>query len=279
MFEKNGWMPPKTYEELLVLCEKIKQAGIAPITFQGKYPQYVLQGLFIPWAISAGGFQVWKDAQNLVPGAWKSPAFLKSAQMIEQLAKKGYFQKGAMGMSHTESQMEFLLGNAAMIPCGTWLGSEMKTQMPEGFRMLYFNPPVLKDGKGDPTITSTGIETWIVPKQAKHPDEAADFYRFMTSLKMAKQFVEKKNTLMSIIGSDQVKLPPDLVEPAKCMSKASNTWYRDYGDWYKSLGKATEDAMAALLNGEISPQQCAERMEAEAAKVRNDKSIPKHTME
>jgi len=279
MFEKNGWKPPKTFDELLVLCEKIKKSGVAPITFQGKYPQYMLQGMFIPWAISAGGFQVFKDAQNLVPGAWRDPAFLKSAQMIDELRKKGYFQKGAMGLEHTEAQMEFLLGHAAMIPCGTWLGSEMENQMPKGFRMLYFNPPIIKGGKGDPTITSTGVETWIIPKQAKHPDEAADFYKFMTSLKMAKEFVVQKNTLMSIIGSDQVKLPPDLVEPAKCMREAKETWFRDYGDWYKALGTATENALAALLNGEITPQQCVDKMEAEAAKTRNDKAIPKHKME
>ena len=279
MFEENGWQPPKTWDELLVLCEKIKAKDIAPLTFQGKYPQYMLQGFFFPWAISAGGFDVFKDAQNLKPGAWRHPAFLKSAQMIDELRKKGYFQKGAMSMDHTGSQMEFLIGNAAMIPCGTWLGSEMKKQIPEGFRMQYFNPPVLTNGKGDPTITSTGVETWIIPKQAKHPDEAADFFRFMTSLKMAKQFVEQKNTLMSIIGSDQAKLPPDLVEPARCMREAANTWFLDYSDWYKSFGEANESTMAALLNGEITPQQCVDRMEASAEKVRRDKSIPKHKME
>lgn len=279
MFEKNGWTPPKTYDELLVLCSKIKATGVAPITFQGKYPQYMLQGFFIPWVISAGGIEAWKDAQNLKPGAWKSPAFLKAAQMCEELAKKGYFQKSAMSLSHTEAQMEFVLGKAAMIPCGTWLRSEMQKQIPKDFRMLYFNPPVLKDGKGDPTVTSTGIETWIIPKQAKHPDEAADFYRFMTSLKMAKQFVEKKNTLMSVIGSDEVNLPPDLVEPARCMREASDTWYRDYADWYKSFGDATEDAMAALLNGEVSPQECVNLMEAAATKCRNDRRIPKHKVE
>ncbi len=279
MFEKNGWTPPKTYDELLVLCEKIKAKGIAPITFQGKYPQYMLQGFFIPWAISAGGMEAWKDAQNLKPGAWKSPAFRRAAEMIDELRTKGYFQAGAMGMTHTEAQMEFLLGNAAMIPCGTWLGSEMKKQMPKDFRMLYFNPPVLKDGKGDPTITSTGVETWIIPKQAKHPDEAADFYKFMTSLAMAQKFVQQKNTLMTIKGSDEVDLPPDLVEPARCMREAKDIWYMDCTDWYKPLSTAIESAMAALLNGEVDPQECVNRMEAAAERIRKDKSIPKHKVE
>jgi ABC-type glycerol-3-phosphate transport system substrate-binding protein len=145
--------------------------------------------------------------------------------------------------------------------------------------MLYFNPPTIKGGKGDPTITSSGVETWIIPKLAKHPDEAADFYKLMTSLKMAKEFVVKKNTLMSIIGSDDVELPPDLIEPAKCMRQASNTWDREHADWYKAFGTATENALAALLIGEITPQHCVDRMEAAATKTRNDKSIPKHKME
>src|SRR5688572_19581448 len=55
VFAKNGWTPPRTYSELLVLCEKIKAKGIAPITFQGKYPYYMIEGMLLPWAHSIGG--------------------------------------------------------------------------------------------------------------------------------------------------------------------------------------------------------------------------------
>jgi len=278
MFKAHGWAPPKTYEDLLVLCEKIKQAGIAPLTYQGKYPSYMLSGFFFPWAISGGGFQAFKDAQNLKPGAWNSPAFLKAAEMCAQLRDKGYFEKGAMGMDHTGSQMEFVLGKAAMIPCGTWLGSEMKKQMPPDFNMQFINPPVLAKGKGDPTITSAGVESWIVPKDAKHPDEGADFFKFMTSLEMAKKFVLQKNTLMAIKGSDDVKLPRDLVAPAKYMRNAKEAYSLDYRDWYREMGKAIENAMAALLSGEVTPKECVDRMEKAAEAVRNDKSLPKHKM-
>ena len=279
MFKKHGWQPPKTYDELLVLCEKIKKTDIAPITFQGRYPAYMLRGFLFPWAISAGGIQAFYDADNLKPGAWKSPSFLKAAEMVVELRDKGYFQKGAMGMSHTEAQMEFVIGRAAMIPCGTWLGSEMKDQLPPSFHMEYFNPPVLRDGKGDPSITSAGVETWIIPREGKHHDVAADFYKFMTSLEMAKKFVVRKNTLMSIIGSDNVELPPDLVAPAKCAREASVLWDADYAMWYPSFRKATESAMGALINREFTPRQCMDAMEKAAEKLRRDKSIPKHKVE
>lgn len=279
MFEENGWEPPKTYEELLVLCERIKKTGVAPLTYQGKYPAYMLRGFLIPWAISEGGLQAYNDAQNLEPGAWKSPAFLKAAQMVDELRKRGYFQRGAMGMDHTGAQMEFLLGRAAMIPCGTWLGSEMKNQIPEDFRMDFMNAPVLADGKGDPGYVSMGPETWIVPSEGKHPEIAVDFFRFMTSLKMAKEFVARKNTLTTIIGSDDVELGKDLVTPARLVREAKGTWDSDYGRWYQSFNKATETAMAALLNGEMTPQECVDYMEKAAERLRKDDSIPKHRIE
>lgn len=279
MFKKHGWTPPKTYDELLVLCEKIKKAGIAPITFQGRYPAYMLRGFLFPWAISAGGLQTFNDAQNLKPGAWKSADFLKAAQMVAEIRDKGYFQKGAMGMSHTEAQMEFVLGRAAMIPCGTWLGSEMKGQLPKDFHMAFINPPMLKDGKGNPTITSAGVETWIIPAKGKNHDVAADFFKFMTSLDMAKEFVIQKNTLMAIKDSDKADLPPDLVGAAKCIREASDLWDMDYAMWYPSLRKDAESAMAGLLNKEVTPQECLNQMESAAQKVAKDSSLPKHKVQ
>ena len=33
VFTKHGWAVPKTFNDLLALCPKIKAAGIAPITY------------------------------------------------------------------------------------------------------------------------------------------------------------------------------------------------------------------------------------------------------
>jgi ABC-type glycerol-3-phosphate transport system substrate-binding protein len=175
-------------------------------------------------------------------------------------------------MSHTDSQMEFLLGHAAMIPCGTGLESEMKNKWPRGFHMDFFLAPAIPGGKGDPSLVSTGIETWIVPKQGKHPKEAADFFRYMTSLKSAREFVVRKNTLMAIKGADQVNLPQYLVTPAKYLRQAKGMWSIEYRQWYPTFGKEVEGAISALAAGEIGPQECVRRIEAQAAKQRGDKA-------
>ncbi len=278
VFQKNGWTPPKTFDELLALCGKIKAKGIAPITFQGQYPYYMLDGMLLPWALSIGGIEAVRDAQNLVPGAWKSDAMLQAAKMIDRLNKEGDFQKGAVALSHTESQSEFLNGKAAMIPCGTWLESEMKNNMPPGAKVRFFLTPVVKGGKGDPSAVLIGIEPWMVPKDAKHPDAAIDFFKYMTSLTKAKQFVREKGTLTAIKGSDSESLPETLAEPARCVRESKTVWSVEYRNWYKDFDKEIQNALTAMLNNEITPEQFCERAEKKAEEVRNDPNIKKHKL-
>lgn len=276
LFAKNGWTPPKTFEELLTLCDKIKAKGIAPITFQGKYPYYMIEGMLLPWALSVGGEKTLTDAQNLVPGAWKAPAMLQAAQMIAQLRDKGYFETGAVGLSHTESQTDFLNGKAAMIPCGTWLESEMKKVMRPGAKLQYMLPPVVGSGTGDTTAVLIEIEPWMVPSAGKNPAAAIAFYKYMTSLPKAKQFVEQKGTLMSIKGSDQAKLPSTLVVPSRVFRDSKTAWSFELRNWYKPMEKELENAMTSMVNGEITPAQFCDRAEAAAQKTAGDSSIAKH---
>jgi N-acetylglucosamine transport system substrate-binding protein len=276
LFARHGWKPPRTWSELLALCAQIKAAGIAPITYQGKYPYYMVNGFLFPWALSAGGVRAIDDAQNLVPGAWKSPAFLQAARMIKELKDRGFFQEGANGMSHTDAQMEWVNGRAAMIPCGTWLHSEMSKQLPPSFRMAFFLPPVLDKGPGDPTSVCIGIEPWVIPTKGKHRETAIDFYKYMTSLTKAQQFVEEKGTLMSIRGSDAAKIPDYLQEPARAFRTSKTVWSVEYIQWYPSLGKASENAMAALLDGTLTPEQFCQQLEDAAEAVRKDPNTKMH---
>ncbi len=276
VFAKHGWTPPKTFPELLALCQKIKAAGIAPLTFQGKYPYYMIENMIIPWVQSIGGIQAVNDLQNLKPGAWQAPAVLQAVSMIDQLNKAGDFEKGAVGMTHTESQTEFVNGKAAMIPCGSWLHSEMAKTMPPGAQMAYFLPPVVPGGKGDPTAMEISIEPWMVPVKAKNPEAAIDFFKYLTSLPVAQKFVQEKETLMSVVGSDSGPLPP-LLQSQDDLFKQSKTVYSYIArQWYPQMETSIENALTSLLNGDITPQQFCDRAEAAAKKTRDDPNIMKH---
>jgi N-acetylglucosamine transport system substrate-binding protein len=276
LFERHGWKPPATFPELLELAPKIMAQGIAPITFQGQFPYYMIEDMWLPWAGAIGGVEALNAAQNLEPGAWNSEPFLRSAEMIDQLNRAGFFQRGATGMSHTEAQTQFLNGNAAMIPCGTWLYSEMREVMPPGAGMRFMPIPDVPGGMGDPTMVTVSIEPWMVPAGARNPEAAIAMFRFMTSLQNAKRFVERKGTLMSILGSDQANLPEVLVEPARAVRNARTIWSNQYRQWYPAMQKEFEGALTSMLNGEITPRQFVDRCEAAAERTRNDEAIPKY---
>ena len=280
LFEKNGWNPPRTWSELLALGEQMKAKGIAPLAYQGKYPYYMIEGFLLPWLISAGGPQAFENAQNMEPGAWKSPAMLKAAQMIDELRQKGFFITGALGMDHTGSQMEFLKGKAAMVPCGTWLKSEMADKMPEGVKLRFFLPPSAPNPIGDPSSIMIGIEPWMVPAKAKNPDQGIEILKYMTSLPKAKQFVMEKGTVMAIKGAEEgAVLPDDLAAAAQAYKDSKYMYANQFRQWYKKFETELEGLMASLLEGKITPQQFCDGAEAEAEKVRKDDTIKKHLVE
>jgi len=278
VFAKNGWTPPKTWDELLALCEKVKAAGMAPITYQGQYPFYMIDGMLTPWVVSIAGLDQLNAMQNLEPGAWKHESVVRAASMIKELKDRGFFQSGATAMSHTEAQTQFVTGKAAMIPCGTWLHSEMKNSMPATAKMAYFLPPAVPGGKGDPSAVMVKIEPWLVPSGAKNQFHAIELFKYMTSLEKAKQFVREKGTLMSVKGSDEVELPEHLIAPAAALKASKATYSSQWGEWYPEFYKAVQNGVTRLLNGELTPQAFADLCEAEADKVRNDPDILRHTV-
>lgn len=277
LFAKNGWEPPKTYNDLLALCAKIKAAGIAPITYQGKYPDYMTSGMLLPWILSIGGTDAMLKCQNLEPGAWKDPAVVKAATMIKELQDMEYFQKGATALSHTEAQGEFVNGRAAMIPCGTWLYSEMEKEMPTGRKMRMFLPPVVGDGKGDTTALMVKIEPWWVPSKGKNKATAIEFFKYLTSPEKARQFVTEKGTFMAVKGSLPDTLPEHLQDAAGFYKSSKLLYSSQWREWYPDFYEIVGNIMTELLNGKVTPEQFADKVEAEAEKVRADKRQTKYT--
>ena len=280
MFLEHGWSAPKTYNELLSLCEKIKKEGIAPLTFTGRYPAYPLRGFVYPWIISAGGYDVFKRIGNLEEGAWNHPACLKALRCVMDMKKRQYFQAGCIGMNHTESQMEFLVGRAAMIPCGTWLHSEMRNLLPPDFAMEFFIPPVFPDGIGDPTALGGPIDAeWVVSTQSKHQREAVDFIKYLACPEKAKKFLLTKGSLMTIRIAGEFDPPEYLKQALNAANQAKIIYNPDFESWYPSLSTEIVNAFSNLYNEVITPEEFIARAEKASKKVREDKNIPKFAME
>lgn len=276
MFRKQGWQAPKTWDEFMALCDKIKAAGIAPLAFQGKYPTYAWPVLLALYQRMVP-FDVWYEMQDIKPGAFLRPEFIQAARMMQEMATK-YYQKGAMSMTHTESQMEWVNGRAAMVFCGLWLKNEMKEAIPPGFEMACFPIPTVPGGKGDATAAyGGGGENFFVFTEAKHPKEALDFLKYMMSKEAAQAYALQLSTLSPVRDSVKgITIPSDLQSAVDVVDHSSRFYSDMLGSLYLEFQNSVlRDALADLLSGSLPPEQFAARLEAGIDKARRNPEIYK----
>ena len=262
LFREHGWTPPKTWSELDALCRAIRAAGIEPIAFQGKYPTYAW-GVYITLVQRLGGVAALNRINALEDGAFLQPEAIRAAELLQNLAT-AYFQKGAMAMTHTESQLQFVNRKAALIFCGVWLENEQKTTTPPDFEMRCFNVPAVEGGKGNPlAYNAEGGEWFLATADGTHTTEGMDFVRYLVSPTNAPDL----GRTISVISPLKGATPRDALSPA--LQSVLDIMDRAPGIYsvrlpYLLLRWNTEDctpAIGDLLGGRITPQQYCEKLE------------------
>jgi len=278
-FEKAGYKYPTTWAEMLTLCEQIKKDGKAsPWTYQGKYPYYIWGIVLNMLMYYAGGNDLMIKIDNLEPNAWSDPAVARAVEDLYQLWDKGYILKGTAGLTHTESQTEWLKGNATFIPCGNWLENEMKTVTPEDFHMVVAPVPGYADGKGDQkAVNANGGETYIVPSKAKNPQQGLEYLRILLSKDSAKFFAENVRAVMPVMGGTEGANLSDAVQSAVAMADAAQgvTVLWNLPNWYSSFSKDLETGTGELMTGVAKPADFIAKMQKSADAVAKDPDVKK----
>lgn len=279
LFEENGWEYPQTWDEMLGLCETIKAAGIAPWTYQGKFPYYMGFGMLEPMVEKLGGVDVWKAIDNLEDGAWEHPAVLEALNNMKALHDNDFIMEGTEGLTHTESQAEWLQNKAAFIPCGTWLENEMRSVTPEGFDMVIAPIPA-NDAATFDWINAGAGESFLVFANAKNPVAGMEFLRCQLSKASAAWFAQNVGSIMPVVGATEgVDLSSAMTSALTAVDNAGDNILErpSFGGWYSDISKEVEDGLGALLTGRIESEEFIERVQEVADEVKEDDDIPKYT--
>jgi N-acetylglucosamine transport system substrate-binding protein len=280
LFASKGWTYPKTWDEMIALCATIKAAGIAPWTYQGKYPEYMNDPL-LSMAAKTGGEDLLKAVDNLQPNAWKSDAFKGAAEAFAELAAKGYIMAGSEALSHTESQAAWCQGKAAFIPCGSWLEAEQKDVAPKGFDMVMGAVPARggSDKFGAGAIQAASSEAFIVPAKAKNVAGGLEYLRILFSKQSARSFAESAGTLPAVAGAtDGLTLSSGLGSTRDAVKAAGKEAFTfRFRTWYAPLAKAVDDATGELINKRATPAEWADRIQKAADAIAKDSSVKKYT--
>ncbi|HRW08681.1 MAG TPA: extracellular solute-binding protein, partial [Caldilineaceae bacterium] len=279
LFEEKGWEYPKTWDDMLAFCDMVQsETDMAAWTYQGRYPQYMNFGVIWPLIYKNGGLDAVVAIDNLQEGAWLADPVVKAAQMAQELYNQGFIMQGTEGLTHTESQAEWLQGKAVFIPCGTWLENEMRDLTPENFNMVVKPVP----GQTEDVYDSIGAwagENFFVPSQATNSIGGLEYLRCLMSKANAQWFAQNVGAIMAVSGgTDGVELS-SAVQSATALVEAAGDNIFDYqiDAWYTPLNDEMRDRTGDLMTGRMSPEEWADALQAKADEIKADDTIPKYS--
>ncbi|MBP1996121.1 extracellular solute-binding protein [Paenibacillus eucommiae] len=203
LFEKNDWnQNPKTWSEFEQLLESIKSKGVIPITYPGKYTDYMDLSFgpikMFELADLNGNLQTFEDNfRNYKLPQYLAPESVEMWKRIYELGKKGYFPEGVAALSHTQSQMQMIQGQAAMVSTGVYVENEMKDSIPDDFVWGFMSVPMSENPDSTRWIRSTaasGHYIWA-NKPELNKKWAKEFNIWMWNLDVQEVIAEKGGQL------------------------------------------------------------------------------------
>ena len=260
LFEQAGVeKEPTTWAEFLDVCQKLKDAGITPMTMDDAYATSVI-GYHLARLVGEE-----KVVEIVTEGKWDDPAVLQMAQDIEELAKNGYYSEMVGSNVWPAGQnTELALGTAAMYLNGSWLPNEVKDMAGEDFKWGCFAYPELENGANGIETNNFGAQVFGINKDTKMPKEAFDLVKFITTGEYDAKLAE-----MSVgIPADTTNAEwPAMVECAKPVIEQSTgrfTWAAGV-ETNVDMTPVIEENFIKLMAGSLTADEFVAAMQ-EAAK-------------
>ena len=277
LFDKIGAQPPKTWDELMALVPKFKEAGVAPFSLggQSKWPDL----MWLEYLVDRiGGPEVFNKIAANKPDAWSDPAVLESLTKIQDLVNAGGFINGFSSIAADSNADQALLytGKAAMVLQGGWIYQGMKKDAPDftkGGKLGFTTFPTVEGGKGDPAnIVGNPSNFWSVSSKATDSQKAA-------ALEYIKNGMFTDADTQTLIDSGAVPVVTGIeskleASPDKEFLNFAYGLAKDAPNfqlsWDQALSPAQGDAMLANLDqiflNKITPEQFVATMNATIGK-------------
>ncbi|MDW7998158.1 MAG: extracellular solute-binding protein [Thermodesulfovibrio sp.] len=256
VWNKLGLKEPKTYEEFEALCDKVKKAGIYPLTIGGKYGWMTMRLLDYLLELSCGP-KLFDDLRALKV-SWNRPQVVRAYTLFKKWVDN-WVVPGFINITPDDSIPPFYQGKALMTFDGTWRESAIIADGYAPHDFDFFIPPT-----GHTPLRFSGFpEQFMISSKSKYKDEAAEFLNWYTSKEIMGREVGKAfDPLPPVIGIkiDEKALP----NTAKWM-KVLDTFEKIYPPTDQVLAPDLLheffEVQDGIVTGKYTPEQAAKRMD------------------
>jgi raffinose/stachyose/melibiose transport system substrate-binding protein len=261
LFAKADAEPPKTLDELVAVCGKLRAAGITPIAL-GNSKSWPGAFYFAYLASRLGG------TEPISQQRFDDPAFVAAGEWINKLVAAKAFSEGFNGLDADDSYRQFLTGDAAMILMGPWLVAKAKAQAPEMVTKMKCIPfPTAGKNADWDAIAIGGVNAgYAISSRGKSPSASVRLLGSLTDDTAMKEWAQtgRLPALTREAGA------PMLADESKAIAEIlfSAAVIQLYYDQLlpPELATAHKETTQAIFAGSMTPQEAAAQM----AKVKGE---------
>lgn len=258
--------PAKTWDEFFEICDKLKAAGIAPLSMDTLDEGWITT-LLLGSMIGTDGAEGNEFMNTQYPENYQVPVFIRNVERIQKCFQE-YTTSDAIGGKYENGAANFFAEETAMIFNGSWMIGNFydPTVVSEGFDKKIDVAAYPENG-----MYSAPRYGWFCSsKTPEKIDAAVTFLKFITG---SHSMVRAFELYGAIPASSVLEIPAESAQKqpmaAKLIEFTNNATYK-YGPydvlWYTPVRSALNVQYPALANGDITPEEFAIALN-EAAKT------------
>jgi len=266
IFEEQGLEVPRTYDELIAVCDKLTAAGIIPFYATLKDPWTVAQGWFdytVGGEVDVADFYDELNDLGAEVGPDSPVSFEKTfAEPVDRMKDliDNYTNADAASKAYGDGNLAFAQGQAAMYLQGPWAFGEIAKTDPD-LNLGTFPLPMTNDPDDLEVRVNIDLAAWI-PEASESKEAARDFLAYL----FQKDVMDAYNAAQLGYGTTTDAAP---VTDERILGMKE---YYDAADFYQGPSKAipltipTENYMQGIALG-AEPEKTLRTLDADWARL------------
>ncbi len=259
IFKEAGVEVPTTYDELIDVCKKIKDAGYTPISCSAG----------TTWCLSMiAGYLCDREGgpdnlQGITDGTldWTDQTFIDAGTKLKELSQ--YFQDTAAADSNDQATANFYNGDAAMLVQGSWAIAQINGNNPDfQDNCGVFQFPAIEGG-ADPNRMIVKTDNLVMSATTEHQDACIALMKEFTDDTAQKYTAEVGGKIpVTKVDIDYDKAPKQLSYIKDILANMTGT----FGFYNESLasveaGDTFDNAMVDIYLGNSTPQEAFQKVQ------------------
>lgn len=197
IFKENGLSVPKTWKEFTQLNDTLLEKGITPMALGAK-DDWILP--IFSDIIGAGRYGGSAFEEKVLDGStnFEDPNYVASLELVNDMKK--YLTPNVVGVSYTDSQIQFTSGQAAQFPGGSFEISTFATQAPDLNIGSYQVPLPPKAVAKAPVTPAYADGNFAINAKSKHKKAAFKLLNWFATPEFGQLVADDLNQFSAVPG-------------------------------------------------------------------------------